>query len=81
MTAVNRWVAAHIVHESATQNEDGERIGLINRVFVGARGDRDQPVDGRDGRRWVIRESAWLRSFSTGSWGDAWTEITYAQDP
>jgi len=42
MTAVNRWVAAHIVHESATQNEDGERIGLINRVFVGARDDRDQ---------------------------------------
>ena len=33
MTAVNRWVSAHIVHKSATQNEDGERVGLINRIF------------------------------------------------
>jgi hypothetical protein len=37
-------------------------------------------VDGGDGRRWVIRESAWLRSFSIGR-GNAWTEITHAQDP
>src|SRR5262245_63636624 len=30
-------------------------------------GDRDHLWMGGDGRRWVIRESAWLRSFSIGS--------------
>jgi hypothetical protein len=29
----------------------------------------------------VIRESAWLRSFSTRSGGNAWIEITHAQEP
>jgi hypothetical protein len=33
---------------------------------------------GGDGRPWVIRESAWLRSFLQA---DALTEITHAQDP
>jgi beta-hydroxylase len=33
MTAVNRWVSTHIVNESATQNEEGEHVGLINRIF------------------------------------------------
>jgi beta-hydroxylase len=33
MTAVNRWVSRHIINESATQNEEGERVGWINRIF------------------------------------------------
>jgi aspartyl/asparaginyl beta-hydroxylase (cupin superfamily) len=33
MTAVNRWVSRNIVNESATQNEEGERVGWLNRVF------------------------------------------------
>ena len=33
MTAVNRWVSSHIVNESATQNEAGEHVGWINRIF------------------------------------------------
>jgi beta-hydroxylase len=34
MTAVNRWVSKHIINESATQNEQGERVGWINRIFA-----------------------------------------------
>jgi beta-hydroxylase len=34
MTAVNRWVSKHIINESATQNEEGERVGWINRIFA-----------------------------------------------
>ena len=33
MTAVNRWVSRNIINESATQNEEGERVGWLNRVF------------------------------------------------
>jgi len=33
MTAVNRWVGKHVINESATQNEEGERVGWINRAF------------------------------------------------
>jgi len=33
MTAVNRWVSKHVINESATQNEEGEHVGWINRVF------------------------------------------------
>jgi beta-hydroxylase len=33
MTAVNRWVSSHIVNQSATQNEEGEHVGRINRIF------------------------------------------------
>jgi beta-hydroxylase len=33
MTAVNRWVRCHIINEGATQNEDGERVGWLNRIF------------------------------------------------
>jgi len=33
MTAVNRWVSTHIINQSATQNQEGERVGWINRVF------------------------------------------------
>jgi len=33
MTSVNRWVSRNIINESATQNEDGERVGWLNRVF------------------------------------------------
>jgi beta-hydroxylase len=33
MTAFNRWVSRHIVKASATQNEEGEKVGLINRFF------------------------------------------------
>ena len=32
-TAVNRWVSRHIINESATQNEEGERVGWLNRIF------------------------------------------------
>jgi beta-hydroxylase len=33
MTAVNRWVSSNIINESATQNEEGERVGWLNRAF------------------------------------------------
>lgn len=33
VTAVNRWVSRHVINESATQNEEGERVGWINRIF------------------------------------------------
>jgi beta-hydroxylase len=33
MTAFNRWVSRNIINESATQNEEGERVGWINRAF------------------------------------------------
>jgi beta-hydroxylase len=33
MTAANRWVSRHIINESATQNEEGERVGWLNRIF------------------------------------------------
>jgi beta-hydroxylase len=33
ITAVNRWVSRNIINESATQNEEGERVGWLNRVF------------------------------------------------
>jgi beta-hydroxylase len=33
MTAVNRWVSRNIINESTTQNEEGERVGWLNRVF------------------------------------------------
>ncbi len=35
MTAMNRWVSHHIVKASATQNVEGEHVGLINRLFGG----------------------------------------------
>jgi beta-hydroxylase len=34
MTTVNRWVSKHIINESATENEEGERVGWINRIFA-----------------------------------------------
>jgi beta-hydroxylase len=33
MTAVNRWVCRHIVKETATQNVEGERVGVFNKIF------------------------------------------------
>jgi beta-hydroxylase len=33
MTAINRWVSHHIVKASATQNMEGEHIGVLNKVF------------------------------------------------
>ena len=33
MTSMNRWVSRNIINESATQNEEGERVGWLNRVF------------------------------------------------
>jgi beta-hydroxylase len=33
MTAMNRWVSHHIVKASATQNVDGEHVGVLNKVF------------------------------------------------
>ena len=34
MTSVNRWVSRNIINESATQNEEGERVGWLNRAFA-----------------------------------------------
>jgi beta-hydroxylase len=33
MTAINRWVSRHIVKASATQNMEGEHVGVLNKVF------------------------------------------------
>jgi beta-hydroxylase len=33
MTAINRWVSHHIVKASATQNMEGEHVGMLNKVF------------------------------------------------
>jgi beta-hydroxylase len=33
MTSLNRWVSRHIIKESATENEAGERIGVFNKLF------------------------------------------------
>ena len=33
MTAINRWVSHHIVKASATQNMEGEHVGVLNKVF------------------------------------------------
>ena len=33
MTAINRWVSHHIVKASATQNVEGENVGVLNKVF------------------------------------------------
>jgi len=35
MSALNRWVSHHIVKASATQNVDGERVGVLIKVFGG----------------------------------------------
>jgi beta-hydroxylase len=35
MTAMNRWVSHHIVKASATQNVDGEQVGVLNKMFGG----------------------------------------------
>jgi beta-hydroxylase len=35
MTAMNRWVSHHIVKASATQNMEGEQVGVLNKVFGG----------------------------------------------
>lgn len=33
MTAVNRWISHNLVKASATDNVEGERVGVINRAF------------------------------------------------
>jgi len=33
MTSINRWVSHHIVKASATQNVEGEHVGVLNKVF------------------------------------------------
>jgi beta-hydroxylase len=33
MRAVNRWVSNRVIKETATENEAGERIGALNRLF------------------------------------------------
>jgi beta-hydroxylase len=33
MTAINRWVSHNIVKASATQNVEGEQVGVLNKVF------------------------------------------------
>ena len=38
MTAINRWVSHHIVKASATQNVEGEQVGVLNRFFGGSYG-------------------------------------------
>jgi beta-hydroxylase len=34
LTAINRWISAHVVKASATANLEGERIGALNRFFL-----------------------------------------------
>jgi beta-hydroxylase len=31
--ALNRWFSRHIIRESATQNVEGERVGVVNKIF------------------------------------------------
>jgi len=33
MTALNRWICRNVVRETATQNVEGERVGVVNRIF------------------------------------------------
>jgi beta-hydroxylase len=33
VTRINRWVSEHIVKASATQNMEGERVGVLNKAF------------------------------------------------
>ena len=33
MRAVNRWVSRRIIKETQTENEPGERIGVVNKIF------------------------------------------------
>jgi beta-hydroxylase len=33
MTAVNRWVSRNVIRESATQNVEGEHVGMVNKIF------------------------------------------------
>lgn len=33
MTAINRWVSNHIIKASATENMEGERVGVLNKAF------------------------------------------------
>ena len=33
LSAINRWVSRHIVKASATQNVEGEHVGVLNKVF------------------------------------------------
>jgi beta-hydroxylase len=35
MTAINRWFARNVMKASATQNVEGEKIGVLNRMFGG----------------------------------------------
>jgi beta-hydroxylase len=35
LTMINRWVSHHIVKASATQNVEGEHVGVLNKVFGG----------------------------------------------
>jgi beta-hydroxylase len=35
MMAINRWVSHHIVKASATQNVEGEHVGVLNKLFGG----------------------------------------------
>ena len=34
MTAVNRWMIHHVMKATGTQNEDGEPVGVINRLYA-----------------------------------------------
>jgi beta-hydroxylase len=33
MTSINRWVSRRLIKETATENEPGEPIGVVNRIF------------------------------------------------
>jgi beta-hydroxylase len=33
IAAMNRWVSRKVIKETATENEAGERIGVLNRMF------------------------------------------------
>src|SRR5262249_60646326 len=36
ITRLNRWVSNNLVKATATQNFDGERVGIINKLFGGS---------------------------------------------
>jgi beta-hydroxylase len=34
MTALNQWVSRHLIKATATDNMEGERVGLLNRIYA-----------------------------------------------
>jgi beta-hydroxylase len=34
MTTLNQWVSRHLIKATATDNMEGERVGLLNRIYA-----------------------------------------------